>query len=212
MHVHTCCNSREVHASCKELRTGLFLSTLLLLNSAGHWPSASEVAGKRSFVPLFISHLSLPGVAQLIPGRGCESNQSRLRLAARDTRVARGGGGSCLGKPSRFSGTLYSPGQGAFRVVLSKHNSYLSKMKKLPKKSLLVKSWETQVPLQRDKGATKDFGGKKNEKESSTSSCTPVLIWTSDNINLIYIFIYLYAWLFPFQRVLLPKLLQNIQM
>lgn len=105
-HVVTQEKSMRAAGTNSELRTGIFLSTLVLLKSAGHWPSASAVAGKGSFVPLFISHLSLPGVAQLIPGRGCESNQSRPRLAAHDTRAAGGGGGSCMGKPGRFSGSL----------------------------------------------------------------------------------------------------------
>lgn len=68
--------------SCRHnsgVSTDLFLTTLVLLKLAGLLPSAPVVAEKGFFVPLFISHLFLPGVAQLIPERGCESNTEQAQ-------------------------------------------------------------------------------------------------------------------------------------
>lgn len=82
VHVHTRRKSREAYMSGRhnsEFRTDLFLTTGALLKSAGLLPSASVVAGKGSFVPLSISHLSLPGVIQLILERGCEGNTEQAQ-------------------------------------------------------------------------------------------------------------------------------------
>lgn len=196
VHVHTRRKSRLVSTSCRhngEFSIDLFLTTLVLLKSAGLLPSASVEAGKGSFVPLFISHLFLPGGSQLISERGCESNAEQAQAGCLWHKSCWWGWWQLLEKARQIFRHSIKPMPTCFlcgvgeAVPFQEGNATV----KNDQNAFLVESWETQVLFHGDKRATWSFGGKKSDTESSMSSRTPMLIWTSDNASTICIFIYL---------------------